>query len=191
MECAASLGEARRNSPHDPGAPDATGPDGRLSNFGSSDPFVGWFRLRPTLGPAYVAGAPRSGHAALAGRCAGLAHPPAPLNPQPALRRCAPTGASSSSLVPRSSSTRAVGLCLTRRRLRALVLWWGRKVKVKGASGGPAQRAEGERCQVGVVLVGGGVRSGAPFACPRRQPGFCREVNRRKQNSPPPKTTAG
>ena len=41
------------------------------------------------------------------------------------------------------------GLCLTCRRLRALVLWWGVKVKVKCASGGPAQRAGG-RCPAAV-----------------------------------------
>ena len=38
--------------------------------------FVGWFGFRVVVGPAYVAGAPRSGRAALAGRCAGSSHPP-------------------------------------------------------------------------------------------------------------------
>ena len=54
------------------------------------------------------------------------------------------------------------------------------KVKIKGASGGLAQRAAGG----GVVRlrfqVGGCVRSGAPFAWHRRQPEFCREGNRRR-----------
>ena len=40
------------------------------------------------------------------------------------------------------------GLCVVSRRLRA-VGWWV-KVKIKSASGGPAQRAEGERCPVAV-----------------------------------------
>ena len=44
--------------------------------FGSCGVFVGWFGFRVGFGPAYVAGAPRSGHAALAGRCAGSSHPP-------------------------------------------------------------------------------------------------------------------
>jgi hypothetical protein len=55
------------------------------------------------------------------------------------------SGVLSSSL--RSSSTRAVGLCLDRRVgcLRWLVVRGKAKVKVNGASGGPAQKAPGDR----------------------------------------------
>ena len=60
--------------------------------FCSSDPSVGWFGFRVVVGPAYVAGAPRSGHAALS--VAALArptHPPTQPSSGP-LVAGAPTG---------------------------------------------------------------------------------------------------
>ena len=56
-----------------------------------------------------------------------------------------------------------VFLCLTCRRLPALVWGRGMKVKIKSASGGPAQRAAGERCPAAVP--GGWLR---PVGCSLR-----------------------
>ena len=78
----------------------------------------------------------------------------------------------------RSSSTHAAA-CAWRRVgswLSSVLL----EVKVNGASGGPGSGKEGVFCPAG-CLLGGGVRLVVPLAWPRRQPGTCRECNRRRR----------
>ena len=87
------------------------------------------------------------------------------------------SGPCSSSL--RSSSTRAVArvLCAAGSwRLSVL-----REIKVNGASGGPGSGKEGVFCPAG-CLLGGEARLAVPLAWHRRQPGTCRERNRRRRS---------
>ena len=65
---------------------------GGMNTLSSCDQFVGWCGFGVGFGPAFVAGAPRSGHAALAGRCAGSSHPPSHSTLKRTPRRSAPTG---------------------------------------------------------------------------------------------------
>ena len=80
------------------------GSKSRPATSGSCNVFVGWFRFWVGFGPAYVAGAPRSGHAPLP--VAALARPthPSPSTLTRALRSLRSSGRNPSSL--RSSSTR-------------------------------------------------------------------------------------
>ena len=92
------------------------------------------------------------------------------------VRAPAASGSLSSSL--RSSSTRAAA-CAWRRvgswRLSVVL-----EVKVNGASGGPGSGKQ-LACRPAGCLLGGGVRLAVPLAWPRRQPGTCRECNRRRR----------
>ena len=51
--------------------------------------------------------------------------------------------------------------------------------KPKAPPAGRLREQGGSAAWLGLSLLVGWVRSGAPFACPRRQPGTCRECNRR------------
>ena len=150
-----------------------------MLNLGSSVVFVGGVCGSCSVGgrPCLRRCAPRSGHAALQVAALALSPPTHPVQPLPYV--AALLGEKSSSL--RSSSTRTLGLYLTPRRLLTWCLC--RKVKIKSASGGPAQRATGivvrlglARAEVGVACAG----RVALLAWHRRRPGTCREGKRRR-----------
>ena len=130
------------------------------------------FRLM--FDPAYVAGAPRPGHAPLVAALARPARPPLQPSPVPSSLSLLRGFRRPSSYLGRPLRVRRSVPDVASAPCVGLVAESQGQLRLRRAGSESRGALSGWGFQ-----VGGWVRLGAPFAWPRRQPGTCRERNRR------------